>query len=98
MSAFAPKSVVASAIVNWDPQIDWIIDQWWNVKSSGGKFDAPKDAKWFGWKDGSGDVANGSGWAAKLPDDVKKLVQDSSAAIKDGTKKVELNLDEVKSE
>ena len=97
MAAFAPKSIVASALVKWDPQINWIIDQWWTVKSAGGKFDAPKEPKWFTWKEGSGDIAIGSAWAAKLPEDVKKLVDDSTAAIKDGSKKVDLNLSEVKS-
>lgn len=98
MSAFAPKSVVASATVNWDPQIDWVIDQWWNAKTIGANFDAPKDPKWFSWSEGSGDVVIGQGWAAKLPADVKKLVEESSAAIKSGAKKVELDLSEVKSE
>ncbi|PZF77550.1 BMP family ABC transporter substrate-binding protein [Aestuariivirga litoralis] len=98
MSAFAPKSVVASATVNWDPQIDWVIDQWWNAKTTGAKFDAPKDPKWFTWKEGSGDVVVGQGWAAKLPEDVKKMMDDSIAAIKSGAKQVELDLSEVKSD
>lgn len=98
MSAFAPKSVVASATVNWDPQIDWVIDQWWNAKTTGAKFDAPKDPKWFTWKEGSGDVVVGQGWAAKLPQDVKKMMDDSIAAIKSGAKQVELDLSEVKSD
>ena len=36
--------------------------------------------------------------SAKLPGDVKKLVDDSIAAIKDGSKTVDLNLSEVKSD
>ena len=98
MSAFAPKSVVASATVNWDPQIDWVIDQWWNAKTTGAKFDAPKDPKWFSWKEGSGDVVLGSGWASRIPADVKKVVDDSIAAIKSGAKEVKLDLSEVKSD
>lgn len=98
MSAFAPKSVVASATVNWDPQIDWVIDQWWDAKTTGAKFDAPKDPRWFTWKEGSGDVVVGQGWAAKIPDDVKKMMDDSIAAIKSGARQVELDLSEVKSD
>jgi len=98
MSAFAPKSVVASATVNWDPQIDWVIDQWWNAKTTGAKFDAPKDPKWFTWKEGSGDVVIGQGWTAKIPADVKAMVDNSIAAIKSGAKQVELDLSEVKSD
>jgi hypothetical protein len=37
-------------------------------------------------------------WADKLPADVKKLVDDTIAAIKSGSKTVELNLNEVKSD
>jgi basic membrane lipoprotein Med (substrate-binding protein (PBP1-ABC) superfamily) len=82
--------------VNWDPHINWIIDQWWNVKTGGGKFDAPKTPKWFSWKEGSGDIVLGAEWAAKLPPDVKDLVGKTSAAIKSGAKTVELNMNEVK--
>jgi basic membrane lipoprotein Med (substrate-binding protein (PBP1-ABC) superfamily) len=98
MSSFAPKSIVASAIVKWDPHINWIIDQWWKVKAEGGKFDAPKDPKWFTWKEGSGDIVINKAWADKIPADVKKLVDDTIAAIKGGSKTVELNLNEVKSD
>lgn len=92
MSAFAPKSVVASATVNWDPQIDWVIDQWWNAKTTGVKLDAPKDPKWFTWKEGSGDVVIGQGGRAS--DDVKKMTDEFIATIKSGAKQVELKLRE----
>lgn len=98
MAPFAPKSIVASALVKWDPHINWIINEWWNVKSTGGKFNGPTESKWFSWKEGSGDIAINPAWAAKLPEDVKKLSDDSIAAIKSGSKTVELNLNEVKSD
>ncbi len=98
MSSFAPKSIVASAIVKWDPHINWIIGEWWKVKAEGGKFDAPKEPKWFSWKDGAGDIALNKAWASKIPADVQKLVDDTITAIKSGAKTVALNLNEVKSD
>ena len=68
------------------------------AEAEGGKFDAPKEPKWFSWKDGSGDIALNKAWASKIPAEVQKLVDDTIAAIKSGAKTVELNLNEVKSD
>lgn len=98
MSPAAPKSIVASAIVKWDPHIDWIIDEWWKAKTTGAKLDAPMEPKWFTWAEGSGDVAINPVWAEKMPADVKTLVETSTAAIKSGEMVVDLNLNEVTSD
>ena len=98
MAPYAPEAVVASVIVNWDPQINWIIDEWWNFKTTGAAYDAPMEPKWFTWAEGSGDVVVGSAWAAKLPPEVTALVTESTEAIKSGATKVELNLSEVTSD
>lgn len=98
MSKVAPKSIVASAIVKWDPHINWLIDEWWKAKTTGAAFDAPTEPKWFTWAEGSGDLVLNPAWEAKMPEDVKKLVADSVEAIKSGKKKVELDLAEPKSD
>ncbi len=98
MAPVAPKSIVASTIVKWDPQINWLIDEWWKVKTTGAKFDAPMEAKWFTWKDGAGDLAFNPAWADKIPADVRQLADESAKAIRDGSKQVELDLDEPKSD
>jgi basic membrane protein A len=97
MSKVAPKSIVASTIVKWDPHINWIIDQWWKTKTTGAKFDAPTEPKWFTWKEGSGDIVINPAWEAKIPDAVKKLAADSSQALQSGQKQIQLNLNEPKS-
>ena len=93
-----PRGPFASAIVKWDPHINWIIDEWWKVKAEGGKFDAPKEPKWFTWQEGSGDVALNKSWEEKIHAEVKKLVDETIAAIKSGAKTIALNLNEVKSD
>ena len=55
------------------------------------------EPKWFTWQEGSGELVINPAWEAKLPDDVKKLVTETAAAIQGGQKKVELNMDEPKS-
>ena len=85
----APKSIVASTIVKWDPHINWIIDEWWKVKTTDAEFDAPTEPKWFTWQEGSGELAINPAWEAKMPDEVKTLATETAAAIKSGEKKIE---------
>jgi basic membrane protein A len=96
MSPFAPKSIVASTIVKWDPQINWIIDEWWRVKTTGGEFNAPMEPRWFTWQEGSGDLVINPAWKEKIPADVMADVEATANAIRSGEKKVELNLQEAK--
>jgi len=98
MSPVAPKSIVASTVVKWDPHINWLIDEWWKVKTTGAKFDAPMEAKWFTWKEGSGDLVLNPAWEDKIPEDVKTLAADTAKVIQSGEKQVELNMNEPKSD
>lgn len=98
MSKVAPKSIVASTIVNWDPQINWIIDQWWQKKTTDGEFDAPMEPKWFPWSKGSGDLVINPAWKDKIPADVLALVKQTEEAIKSGEKKIELDMSEPKAD
>jgi hypothetical protein len=98
MSSVAPRSIVASTVVKWDPHINWLIDEWWKVKTAGAKFDAPMEAKWFTWKEGSGALVLNPAWDEKIPADVQTLAADTAKAIQSGEKQVELNLNEPKSD
>ncbi len=98
MASMAPDTILASAVALWDPHLNWLIDQWWSAKASGSKFNAPSDAKWFGWKDGAADLAFNPALAAKIPAGVKAEVDQSAAAIKSGGKEVPLDLSQPKSE
>jgi basic membrane protein A len=98
MAPVAPDTIIASAVAKWDPHINWVIDQWWAAKTSGGGFAAPIEAKWFGWKDGGGDLVFNASLADKIAADAKAAVEQTAAAIKSGDKAVQLDLSEPKSE
>jgi basic membrane lipoprotein Med (substrate-binding protein (PBP1-ABC) superfamily) len=98
MSKVAPKSIIASAIVKWDPAIDWLVDEWWKERTTGAAFNAPMEPKWFTWQQGSGDLVMNPAWEAKMPEDVKKLAADSAKAIQSGERTVKLELGEPKSD
>jgi basic membrane lipoprotein Med (substrate-binding protein (PBP1-ABC) superfamily) len=98
MSPAAPDAIIASAVAKWDPHVNWIIDQWWNAKATGAAFDAPNEPKWFGWKDGGGDLVINPAMADKIPAEAKAAVEQTAEAIKSGAKEVPLDLSEPKSE
>ena len=98
MSSAAPDAIIASAVVKWDPHVNWIIDQWWKAKTTGAAFDAPKEPKWFSWKDGAAELVINPAMADKIPADARKAVEQTAEAIKSGAKEVKLDLSEPKSE
>lgn len=98
MSSVAPDAIVASAVAKWDPHVNWIIDQWWNTKTTDAAFDAPKESKWFGWKDGGGDLVINPAMADKIPAEARSAAEQTAVAIKSGTKQVPLDLSEPKSD
>jgi basic membrane lipoprotein Med (substrate-binding protein (PBP1-ABC) superfamily) len=95
LSRLAPRSVVSSAIINWDPEIDWLIDQWWEHKTKGTPYAAPTEPVWFGMAKGGADLAGISeSWKSKVPADLVALVDATRAKIVSGEKTIELNLKE----
>lgn len=98
MSSMAPDAIIASATANWDPHINYIVDAWWQVKTGGAKFDAPKDPKWYSWKDGGGEVIYNPATAGAIPADVKQSIDALSASIKSGDKQVKLDMSQPKSD
>jgi basic membrane lipoprotein Med (substrate-binding protein (PBP1-ABC) superfamily) len=98
MSSAAPDAIIASAVVKWDPHVNWIIDQWWKAKTTGAAFDAPKEPKWFSWKDGAAELVINPAMADKIPADARTAVEETAEAIKSGAKEVKLDLSEPKSE
>ena len=75
MSKFAPEAHLASAIINWTPYykkaIKEALDGTWKTETN-----------WWGIKEGAIDLVSIS---AKVPEDVKKLVEERKAGIKDGS-------------
>ena len=75
MSAYAPKAHLGSAVLNWAPYYEKVVNDVLN------KTWATADTKW-GTKEGMNDFVK---IADVVPDDVKKLVETTKAGLKDGT-------------
>ncbi len=75
MSAYAPKAHLGSAVLNWAPYYEKVVNDVMN------KTWKTEDTKW-GTKEGMNDFVK---MADVVPDDVKKMVEAAKAGIKDGT-------------
>lgn len=98
MSDAAPEVIVASSTAQWDPLVNYVIDQWREKKASGKPYDAPLDPVWFPMAKGGLDISPYNAWEDKIPPEVKKKVADARAAILDGSLKVPLEIGEPKSD
>mgnify|MGYP003960536563 CR=1 FL=1 len=97
-NSFSPESVLSSAVANWDPDVNWIIDEWWNFKSNGAALDGNTDIVWSSMADGGSTIAPYHGLADNIPDDVKALVEETAANIRSGAFVVPLDVSEPKSD
>lgn len=89
----SPDAVAASAIMNFDPAINWIIDEWWQHKTTGEAYAAPMEAVWFSMAEGSSELSPYHNFDAKIPQEVKDAVKTALDSILNGTLKVPLKLD-----
>ena len=88
----APDAIVASAIMNFDPAINYIIDEWWSHKTTGEAYNAPMDPVWFTMAQGSSELSPYHNFDSIIPQDVKDLVNQKKQEILDGKFTVPLDL------
>ena len=89
---YSPDTILSSPLALWDPDIAWIIDEWWANKTEGKPFAGNTSIQWMGLADGGTDIAPFHGLAEKVPDDVKAAVDAALADIRSGNLTVELDV------
>ena len=89
---YSPDTILSSPLALWDPDIAWIIDEWWANKTEGKPFAGNTSIQWMGLADGGTDIAPFHGLADKVPDDVKAAVDAALADIRSGNLTVELDV------
>ena len=91
-STIAPDVVPTSALVYWDPHINYVIDQWKEHKETGNPYDAPEERVWFTMAQGGGDIAPYHGFDDQIPQDVKDAVAAARDQILSGELTVVLDM------
>lgn len=89
--SFSPESVASSTLAIWDPDIKWIIDEWWDHKVNGEPYDGNTEIVWHGWAEGGVDIAPYHALEDRVPDNVKDLVNTTIDEIKSGSLEVEVD-------
>lgn len=54
--SLSPESIASSTVMNWVPDLNWIIGEWLRVQA-GGSFAATGEHRWFGMAEGGTDIA-----------------------------------------
>jgi len=88
---FAPDNVVTSAVALWDPDINWVIDEWWNHATKGEPYQGNAEPRWFSVAEGGVALAPYHALAEKVPDELKAKVAETEKSIRDGIFKVPLD-------
>lgn len=82
--AYSPTTVVSSALAFWDPDVKWIIDEWYDYAANGTPYDGNTEILWRGMAEGGAGVAPYHGLADVVPDEVKTAVDETVEAIESG--------------
>ena len=98
VSPMAPKAILASALGYWDPAINYIIDQWWDHKTTGEPYNAPKEAVWFPMAQSGSDIFINPDLKDQLPPGVIEQVEKAREDILSGKLIVPLNVETPKSD
>jgi len=91
LNAVAPEVIPTSTILNWHPQINYVIGQWRDHHATGKPYKAPMEKVWYSMTEGGSDIAPYHNFDSVIPADVKAKVAQTKADIMAGKLKVKLN-------
>ena len=90
LNAVAPEVIPTGTVVNWDPQINYVINEWRNHKATGKPYEAPMEKVWFPMAEGGSDIAPYHNFESIIPADVQAKVAQAKADIMSGKLTVKL--------
>lgn len=84
----ASDSVVASALISWTPDLNWIIDEWYAYAANGAPYEGNAEERWVPMADGGSALSGFHAYEDTLSSELKAEIAALSAEISSG----ELNL------
>lgn len=96
-NSFSPDTVLSSALALWDPDIRWIVDEWWAFKTEGEPLEGNTELRWFSMAEGGSDIAPFHGLADRVPQEVQAELDTLRASIMDGSFEVPLDVSQPES-
>ncbi|MRX34325.1 BMP family protein [Aminobacter sp. MDW-2] len=93
---FSPSTVLSSAVAQWDPDVSWIVDEWWAHKAEGKSYQGNTDKRWFAMKDGGSAVVPNADLQANVPAAVQTDLDALKARIMAGSFEVPVDVSDPK--
>jgi basic membrane protein A len=90
--SFSPTTVLTSVLANWDPDVNYIVDEWWAYKADGTAYDGNTEIVWRGMSEGGAALAPFYELADKVPAEAKAVFDQTVADIMSGAFLVELDV------
>ncbi|WP_114287932.1 BMP family lipoprotein [Candidatus Halocynthiibacter alkanivorans] len=88
----APDSVVASALISWTQDLNWIIDEWYDYAANGVPYEGNTRERWVPMADGGSALSGFHAYEDKLPAELKEEIASLSARISSGELKLPVDL------
>lgn len=88
----SPDSVVASALISWEEDVKWIIDEWWDHAARGEPYEGNTEEHWISMAEGGTALSGYHAYEDKLPDDLKAEIEALSARISSGELEIPVDL------
>jgi basic membrane protein A len=89
----SPEHVLTSPLAYWDPDIKWVIDGWWEHKTTGAAYNAPADKHWFSMRDGASGLADFHGLDANISTECMDKFNQAKQDFLDGKLDIALNVE-----
>lgn len=89
----SPEHVLTSPLAYWDPDIKWVIDGWWEHKTTGAAYNAPADKHWFSMRDGASGLADFHGLDAGISPECMDKFNQAKQDFMDGKLEIALNIE-----
>lgn len=87
----SPDSIVASALLDWTPDLDWIIGEWWAHQTAGKAYAGNTTERWFSMAEGGVGLSGYNQYEARIPAELKAEVSSLQAKIASGEFEVPLD-------
>jgi len=88
----SPDSVVASALISWTQDLNWVIDEWYNFAANETPYKGNKTERWISMADGGTSLSGFHAFQDKLPADLKDRVAELSEQIASGKLEIPVDL------
>lgn len=88
----ASDSVVASATISWKPDLNWIVDQWFDHAANGAPYAGNTKEHWFSMTEGGADLSGYHAYDAVLSSDLKAEISKLKDDIMTGKQVIPVDL------